>query len=110
MKNSCKSFESKLFNKQITRNIITLAVIMVVCAIIGITLKVEHVGSIIAIVFSSLALCGISLPLYLDIKYIKKNRDKIESEKFVKDMAEFTAATIVVNSILLLCGIAFLFI
>lgn len=110
MKNSCKSFEGKFLNKQMKRNAIALLIMMIMCAIIGITLKVEHIESIIAIVFSSLAFCGISFPLILDIKYLKKNRDKIESEKFVKDMAEFTAATIVVNSILLLCGIAFLFI
>lgn len=110
MTNSCKSFESKFFNKQITRNSIALLIIMIICAIIGITLKVEHVGSIIAIVFSSLSLCGISLPLVLDIKYLKKNIDKIESKKFLKDMSEFTASTIVVNCVLLLCGIAFLFI
>lgn len=110
MTNSCKSFESKFSNKQITRNSIVLLIIMIICAIIGITLKVENVGPIIAIVFSSLSFCGISLPLFLDIKYIKKNKDKIESKKFLKNMAEFTASTIVLNSILLLCGIAFLFI
>lgn len=110
---ACKAYESKMHAKQMSRNMIVMLCIFIICvldAIFGFIGTSENYTLFIPGLFGILSFIGIFIPQVMDLKAIKKENLKYQSydtdlTKFINANKGFTTFIGILSALLVIISI-----